>query len=541
MKHNSVLVVVTLLLTLLLVMSAGAQDEKTLTVTWAQEPDNLNPMYSTMTFAGYTYQLFLAGAWDYDADYNPHPVLVSEMPSLANGGISEDGTTITLKLNEGMMWSDGDPLDSEDFLFTYEMYMADGNTPQSRSPYDLMISVETPDATTISVSFDTPFAPWLSLFNYVLPEHILRPVYDAEGTLDNASYNFAPEVANGAYVLQEWDSGNFIRFSPNPNYVGGEAIISTLVVTFIPDDEAYVASLRAGDSELGSFIPPSEVAGLEEAGKTVLIIGSGYNEGWFFNTSEERAHPAMTDVNVRKAIAMGFDRFSIIEDLLDGVLPVTSSYWENTPYSSPELEPIPYDPEAAAALLDEAGWVDSNGDGTRDKDGVELVLRYTTNTRQLRQDIQAVAQQQLGEIGVGIEIINYDSNVFWNSYGEGGPSAIGDYDIGEWSSSPDAYPDPHTLSYTCSEIPSDENPVGNNWNYYCDPELDALFEQQMVTTDYDARVAIWHEISKALAEAYIWNGIWYDADVWVISPDLLNTAINGTTPFWNVVEWDKAD
>jgi peptide/nickel transport system substrate-binding protein len=540
MKHKSVLVVVTLLLTLLLVMPAGAQ-EKTLTVTWAQEPDNLFPMYTTMTFAGYTWQLFLAGAWDYDPDYNPHPVLVAEMPSLANGGISEDGTTITFKLNEGMMWSDGDPLDSEDFIFTYEMYMADGNTPQSRSPYDAIASIEAPDATTVVISFDAPYAPWLGLFDHVIPEHVLRPVYDAEGTLDSSSFSFAPEVASGAYMVDEWDSGNFIRFKANPNYVGGEAIISTLVVTFIPDDEAYVASLRAGDSELGSFIPPSEVAGLEEAGKTVLIIGSGYNEGWFFNTSEERGHPAMTDIRVRQAIAMGFDRFSIVEDLLDGVLPVTSSYWENTPYASPELEPIPYDPEAAAALLDEAGWVDSNGDGTRDKDGVELVLRYTTNTRQLRQDIQAVAQQQLGEIGIGIEIINYDSNVFWNSYGEGGPSAIGDYDIGEWSSSPDAYPDPHTLMYTCDQIPSDENPVGDNWNYYCDPELDALFEQQIVTTDYDARVAIWHEISKALAEAYIWNGIWYDADVWVISPDLLNAEINGTTPFWNVAEWDKAD
>jgi len=533
---------IVLLIALLAVFAgqAGAQG-KSLIISWTQEPDSLNPMYTTMTFAGYTYQLYLAGAWAYDEAYNPIPVLVEELPSTENGGISADGTVFTLKLKEGLLWSDGDPLDSADFVFTYEMKMSDANTPLTRAPYDRVASVEAPDPLTVVVRFDAPYAPWLGLFTYVLPQHVLGPVFEAEGTLDNAAFNRNPTVASGPYVFEEWNVGNFMRFKANPNYVGGVANIETVVITFIPDDQAYVASLIAGDTEFGTFVSPSEVRNLEAAGLDVRLIASGYNEGWFLNTDPERAHPAMSDVRVRKAIGLGFDRFTVVADLLDDVFPVTTSWWENTPYANPDLRPIPYDPTEASRLLDEAGWVDTNGNGIRDKDGVELELRFIATTRQIRQDIQAVAQQQLGEIGIGILIENYPSSVFFNGYADGGPAATGQYDIATWSSSPAAFPDPDTERWTCRQIPSDDNPTGGNWNYYCDPRIDELTTLQSQTTDYDARVAIFHELDKLIYDAYIWLGVWYDADVWVIGKNVIGANPNGTTPFWDIVNWDKAE
>ena len=518
----------------------GAQG-KSLTISWPQEPDSLNPMYTTMTFSGYTYQLYLAGAWVYDEAYNPLPVLVEELPTTENGGISADGKVFTLKLKEGLLWSDGDPLDSADFVFTYEMKMSDANTPLTRAPYDRVASVEAPDPLTVVVTFDAPYAPWLGLFTYVLPQHVLGPVFEAEGTLDNAAFNRNPTVASGPYIFEEWNIGNFMRFRANPNFVGGVASIDTVVITFIPDDQAYVASLIAGDTEFGTFVSPSEVRNLQAAGLDVRLIASGYNEGWFLNTDPERAHPAMSDVRVRKAIGLGFDRFTVVADLLDDVFPVTTSWWENTPYANPDLRPIPYDPAEASRLLDEAGWVDSNGNGIRDKDGVELELRFVATTRQIRQDIQAVAQQQLGEIGIGILIENYPSSVFFNGYADGGPVATGQYDIATWSSSPAAFPDPDTDRWTCRQIPSDDNPTGGNWNYYCDPRIDELTTLQSQTTDYDARVAIFHELDKLVYDAYIWLGAWYDADVWVISKNVIGANPNGTTPFWDIVNWDKAE
>jgi peptide/nickel transport system substrate-binding protein len=184
--------------------------------------------------------------------------------------------------------------------------------------------------------------------------------------------------------------------------------------------------------------------------------------------------------------------------------------------------------------------VDSNGNGIRDKDGVELELRFVATSRQIRQDIQAVAQQQLAEIGIGILIENYESNVFFNGYAEGGPVATGQYDIATWSSSPDNFPDPDTNRWSCSEIPTDDNPAGDNWNFYCDPRIDELVARQTQITDYDARVAVFHELDQIIYDAYIWLGVWYDADVWVIGENVVGANPNGTTPFWDIVNWDKA-
>ncbi len=544
MKKCSLALFVLALLVFSLASLAGAQDQKAITVSWLQEPDNLNPMYTTMTFSGYTYQLFLAPAWTLDAELNPLPVLVEEIPSAENGGFNEDGTVITLTLKEGLTWSDGDPLDSADFLFTYEMVMSESNTPVSQSPFDRIASIEAPDAATVVMTFDAPYAPWLGLFNYVLPEHVLAPVFEADGTIDNAEFNRNPTVSSGPYVLETWDFGNFARFSANESYVFGRPNIDVIVVTFVPDDQTYVANLLNGSAQVGTFVPANEVPGLQDAGLRVEIIPSGYNEGWYLNTDPELAHPAVTDAKVREAIAHGFDRESVVNDLLLGVLPAAASWWENTPYANPDLEPVPYDPDYARQLLDEAGWVQTGdplfegSDGLRAKEGVELRLRFATNTRQIRQDIQAVAQQQLGDLGIDIIIENYESNVFFNGFADGGPVATGTYDIAEWSASPASFPDPDTSRYTCDEIPNTDNPVGGNWNYYCDPELDALFEAQINETDFDARVAIWHEIDKMIYDSYIWVGVWHDADIWVLSDSLVNANINGVTPFFDVHNWD---
>ena len=140
----------------------------------------------------------------------------------------------------------------------------------------------------------------------------------------------------------------------------------------------------------------------------------------------------MLDVNVRKAIALATDRFTIVKDLLvESINPVNVTFWDTTPpYQTDTLKPYPYDPEQAKQLLDAAGWMDSNGDGIRDKDGkkVELIVRYITNQRELRKNVQAVVEQQWKQVGIGAELENYSSDVFWNGFNDGGPQALGQYD-----------------------------------------------------------------------------------------------------------------
>jgi peptide/nickel transport system substrate-binding protein len=508
------------------------------TFIFTQEFDTLNPYYTDMWFSAITHQLWNCWVWDFDAENNPRPVLVSEIPSVENGGISEDGTVITLTLRDDIVWSDGEPITADDFVFTYQMVIDPANTVSTTNPYDLMASVEAPDERTVVITFNEPYAPWVgTLWHGLLPAHVLQPVYDSEGTIDNAEWNRAPTVGCGPYAFSEWESGSFASFVANENYWLGQPSIGEIFIRFVPDDASQVAALEAGDGELGTFFPYTDVPALEAAGFEILKSFSGYNEGWYFYLDPENGHPALQDPNVRKALAMAFDRFSLTEDLLVGATEPAATYWDNTPYNDPTLEPYPYDPEEANRLLDEAGWVDTNGDGVRDKDGVELSLTYGTTTREIRQDTQAVAQQQLAEVGVQVELLNYDSDIFFGGYGDGGPAATGELDMFEYSTVA-SFPDPDTYEWLCSEVPSDENPQGGNWMAYCDETLDGLFQAQATQVDLAERIATFNEITRYIFDNALWIGLWHDPDLFAISPRLQNVQISGATPFFNIMEWE---
>jgi peptide/nickel transport system substrate-binding protein len=368
-------------------------------------------------------------------------------------------------------------------------------------------------------------------------------VFDAEGTLDNAAWNRAPTVGVGPFVFDEWESGSFIRFVANPNWIRPPQL-EQVVILIVPDDAAQEAAILAGDTHIGVFLDASQVETLEADG-TIDVVGTpgGFNEAWFPNLNPETAHPAMLDANVRRALALATDRFSIVEDLLDPTInPVNISFWDNTPsFEARGLEPYPYDPEEAARLLDEAGWVDSNGDGTRDKDGVELVLRYITNDRELRANVQAVVQQQWAELGIGAELVNHSSDIFWNGYNDSGPQARGEYDIAEYSSAPSGPPDPEaSVNWYCEQIASADNPDGANWQGICNPDLEALLQEQAITADPVARREIYDQIHQIMYDEVYYIGMWKDPDLWSIHQDLQNVRLSGPTPFYNAHEWTVA-
>ena len=515
-----------------------AAERKVATFIWTQEFDTLNPSYTNMWFVTVTHQLWLPWAWESDENNEAFPRLVTELPSVENGGISEDGTQITMHLRDDLVWSDGEPLTSADFKFTYEMIIDPANTVSSAYPYDNIGSIDTPDDQTVVINFDGPFAPWIIMWRGILPEHILKPVFDAEGTLDNAEWNLNPTVGYGPYVFAEWESGSFARFVVNENYWGERPKIDEIFFRFVPDDASQVAALIAGDGDLGTFIAYSDVPKLEDAGVSIMVQPSGYNEGWFFLINDEIGNPAMTDVNVRKAIAMSVDREAINRDLLLGLTNVPASFWDSLPYyNDPPLTNYPYDPEAAKNLLDEAGWVDSNGDGTRDKDGVELELTYGTTIREIRQDTQAVVQQQLAQVGIKVDIQSYDSDLYFSGYGEG-PAANGEIDIMEWSDGPYGFPDPDIYYWLCSEIPSDDYPAGGNWFFMCDEELDALIQLQSTQVDAAERQKTISQINQIFFDKVYWLGLWQDPDVWAVGARLTGVKFSGVTPLFNITEWD---
>jgi peptide/nickel transport system substrate-binding protein len=269
----------------------------------------------------------------------------------------------------------------------------------------------------------------------------------------------------------------------------------------------------------------------------MLKAFSGYNEGWYFYLDPERGHPALQDERVRQAIALAFDRESLVNDLLLGLTAPAATYWDNTPYVDPSITPYPYDPEQAKTLLDEAGWKDTNGDGVRDKDGTELVLEFGTTTREIRKDTQAVAQQQLAEVGIQLDLLNYESDVFFGGYADGGPAATGELDMFEYSTVAN-FPDPDTAEWLCDNIPTDDAPDGTNWSAVCDEDLDALFREQATQVDFAERQKTFYEITKMIFDKAYFIGVWQDPDIWAVGPRLQNVQLSGATPFFSIADWD---
>jgi ABC-type transport system substrate-binding protein len=420
-----------------------------------------------------------------------------------------------------------------------------------------VVSVTASDEFTVVTTFNAPYAPWAAnLWGFVLPEHVLRPVFEAEGTIDAAPWNTEPTVSGGPFVFTQWEAGQFILFSRNDSYFGGAALLDNVLIRFAGDSAALTASLANGEADLATFIPLSDAQTLIASGNVSLeLVPSGYNESWYFNLREGLGNPALQDVRVRQALIMAFDRDQLNVDLNASLLTTPGSFWENTPYANPALDPLPYDPDGARAMLTEAGWVDDDGDEAtvasdptyvptpRIAQGVEgvddgsnLVLRYATTQRQIRIDTQAVAQQSLARVGVTVELLNYEGDVYFGLVAEGGILSTGQFDIAQLSINP-AFPDPDTVRFICSEIPTDTED-GANDSGICMPELDDLFTQQAQTVDTEARIAIFHQIDQILHDQAVWNGIWTDPDVWVYNNRVTGLQLNGPNPLFGAEKWD---
>ena len=512
----------------------GAQPaaEKIITIAWTQEPDTLNRSYSSMWYMAVLTDLYSCWPWVFDQANEPQPYMLTELPV-----VSADGLVVTMTLRDDLKWSDNEPITSADFVFTHDMITSTSNSVGSVYPHDYF-TISAPDAQTVVMTFDEPFASLLSSIwlGSLMPKHVLEPVFEAEGTIDTAEWNMAPTVGCGPFNFTSWESGSTLRFDKNPNYWGTEAKLDAVVFQFVPDDAAQTAACLAGDADICFWPPYEDIPAFKDAGLNVISEPSGYNEGWLINM-RDMASPGIKDINVRKAIAMGLDREGNA-DLRLGVAPVNETFWDALPaYVDPSIVPYTYDPEAAKALLEANGYIDSDGDGIReDLNGDPLTITHGTTDKAERQSYQALAQQQMKEIGIDFVTYSYDSNILFADYVSDGPAAIGDLDIMEWSDAP-YFPDPDTSYWLCSDIPSDEYPDGYNY-FICDETLDALFQQQLTELDTAARQQIFWDITKHMHDNVYYIGIWDDGDIWIVNPRITGVKFSGVNPFFNIMEWD---
>jgi peptide/nickel transport system substrate-binding protein len=492
----------------------AAQDGPTLTVGFAQEPDNMNGFYTSMAFAQWANDLVQASLYDISNTLDPVPVLIEEIPSVENGGISEDYLTYTVTIKEGLLWSDGTPLTAADFVFTYEMVNDPANNMlQGGTIRDALETVTLVDDRTFTLTFSTPKpfpedvigSPGIST---ILPAHIFQPIYEAEGSIEFAPENQDPTVFSGPYVLSEWRRGEQMTFTANPNFTLGQPQIQTIVIRFFPDTDSQYAALQAGQLDFVPNVSEGDKPRIAEfEGVSQITVFGGYIESLWLNVRSEEypraGHPALQDVRVRQAIRFALDRQAISDQLLAGTVTPTDSIYAGSPFENADLGVTATDTAAAEALLDEAGWIDSNGDGTRDQNGVELVLRYSSTTAGWRNNIQAVIQQQLAAVGIGTVLEAYPASEFFASWSDGGINALGEYDIAQYANNT-ALTNPANVTVNealaCSQLVGDANPGGQNFTGFCNEAMDAAALVTQTSLDAEERLAAAFEIQEIMRD-----------------------------------------
>lgn len=493
-------------------------------------PDNLNPLYARSWSARAVQGLFLSGLWQLDERLSPVPELALEIPSRANGGISPDGQTLTIRLRPDALWSDGYPLTALDVVFTYEMARAMGNDVPSRFPYDAFVeAVVALDTHTVQVRFSRPFAPWPAvLFPFILPRHILEPVFAREGTLDRAVWNRTPTVGSGPFVCLG-QVGEDLAFEANSRYWRGRPALDRVRVRVVADPAMGWAAVAAGTADLAPFlwpqVPPEEVA---PPGVRLLASPSGYVETLFFNQDPRTGHPVLQDSRARAALAQAVDREEVCRAMGWQAVPA-ATLLSGMGFENPALQVPPASMAEAARRLDEAGWRDADGDGLRERDGVTMTLRYAIGTG-VPGRITAISTVagMLTPVGAHIEPVPPGAAEPWaDSAG---------WDLGQWAAQPVGYPDPDDPRWLCVEArPGGHNPAG-----VCDGELDRLLALQATTTDPDERLVILFQIQDMARQEAWWVPLCRWEDLWAVSDRLRGPRPWRGAPFWNAWEWSVA-
>lgn len=481
-------------------------------------PESLNPLYDRSWPARVLSGLFLSGLWRLDSRLEVHPDLASEVPTKTDGTISEDGRVLTVHLRPEATWSDGQPITADDLLFTYEMATSEANGVASRFPYaDFVEEIVSLDEHTVQVRFARPFAPWPStLFPYVLPRHVLESVFQQAGTLDRAVWNRQPTVGSGPFVFASRE-GDDLVFEANPRYWQGRPPIDRIRVRAIPDPQVRWEAMIAGEVDLAPLLWPESVGAVGGSAEVRLVKGpSGLVETLFLNLDPRTGHPALQQEEVRRAIRAALDRNRLCQALAPGQADPAASLWAGTVFEDPGLGSRP--PAEAEALLEQAGWRDEDGDGVRERDGAELVLRYAVPASGVnRASVQTAITEMLAQVGIGLLTANLE----------------GGWDLAEWAAPPTGYPDPDDPRWLCAEA----RPGGLNRAGVCDEELDRLLYAQAETPDLDERAALFYALEGLNRERAWWVPLCQIDDLWLVRDDLSGLHPWREGPFWNVAEW----
>jgi len=538
--------------------AADEQTTSSAVIIIPQDPLGFNGLVADTGYEAMIGELVLLAVSEIDPNGNIYPELAVEIPTLENGGVVFDEDAwkmdVTWKLREDVFWADGEQVTADDVIFTWNA-ITDPEMGIWVDGVDYTDSIEKVDDFTFIVHYNTVYTSYQTQFggeNFnVYPEHYC----DAAQGFTAWDCNREP-LSNGPYILEEWVTGNYLTFTRNENYFeDGKPAIDQIIVQIVPEQSVRKTMMAEGDGDMNMWLSEAEAQELAELDN--VYVSFAPSERWVFRlipnlvergTTDPTGspHPVLGDVQVRKAIRSAVDVDTIIESVFLGYpKPVWTEFFR-PPYNVCDVPRPAFDPDAARTMLEDAGWTDTDDDGTREcsgcataEDGTLMEIELMTYG-EYGEELE-LAHQLIGEmlqdIGIKVNLSVIEGAVLWADYASGGLEQTGDFDLNLYD---DGYPgvDPTDNQlwyyyYTDAAEPD----YGWNVGRWSNADFDALLDEAY-TLDEDYRKELFCQMAEImdaeLPQILLWSAIGADA----FSNRLQGgQSTTNDLPTWNVADW----
>jgi len=493
----------------------------------------LNSMLSSDTASNQVIGLMFDGLLNYKKNGDLVPALAQDLPKA-----SSDGLTYTFKLRNGLKWSDGRALTSDDVKFTYQLAYdpkyADVSSPRRGDLSKYIKSIDTPDPQTVVITTTQVYAPFLASHGLygILPKHVLGSL-DSKA-INSADFNTAPSVTNGAFKFVKWDKGQQVTMERNPNYWAGASYLDQWIYKVLPDSVAVTNQLKTGEIDIGPVDP-----GQFDALKTVDSVAMSEFPVPTFTFYAYNLNPATAagkifqDKAVRQALLFALNRQQIVTAIFFGHGSVANSVEPPTSWAYKDKPKVLYsfDKAKAESLLDGGGWV-KGSDGIRAKGGVKLKFTMITNAgNKQRESMLQVMQQSWHDIGVEAtpSLIQFPQLVSQIV-------SIRTFDmflVGfNWSADPDEAP----LYHSRNAVPG-----GFNGADFKSDQVDQILDQALSTLDKNKRKDLYSQFQDLMSDEVPSPVILFNNGIYGVGKRVQGTDFGPFNQFgqrpWNHATW----
>ena len=434
---------------------------------------------------------------------------------------SEDGMTVTFETVPGATWSDGEPLDAEDVVFTFEMIKEyeKTQTAQWAGSVTFLETIEASGENTIVATYDRPAGTALYDLGLtpILPPQVWEPLAASKEIrrFPNEPEGGEPLVGGGPFLLTEYRKNDIALFEANPSYYGTKPLIDGFGLQFFRDEDAMITALKTDQLDAINEIPPTAVETLRSAGMEVYEGPALALRDLIFNVDPEgQQRPELLDPRVREAMEYAIDRQAIVDTAWLGFATPGSTIvpegnaTQGVSWHDDDIQPLPYDIAKANEILDSLGYA-KGSDGIRVADGEQMEYEVVFPLDEAGAGDRAfrIIQQGFEQIGVRLVQQRLDTNAAWNAMYDKGHYV---FELAMWDWFPAADPDFILAVLTCDQW--------GNWNDtgYCTDAYDELYTAQKSAVDPEERQRIVFEMQQIAFDERPYIILTYDMrlDAW---------------------------